>query len=76
MATSTNGNIYCSYVKQKTCIQLDRNGTKAAAITWGEMKKEAAPYFPYSVCLDRPFVFAIVDNQSGLPLFLGVIRTL
>ena len=76
MATSTAGNIYCSCVKQKTCIQLDRNGTKAAAITWGEMKNESAPYFPYSVCLDRPFVFAIVDNQSGLPLFLGVIRTL
>jgi len=30
----------------------------------------------FEVKLNRPFVFAIVHNESGLPLFLGVVNTL
>ena len=68
------GNLYCSGVFQKTFIQVDRNGTKAAAITWGENKCEAAaPLEPKRVHLDRPFVYAIVDTETGLPLFVGVV---
>ena len=68
------GNLYCSGVWQKAFIQVDRNGTKAAAVTWGEVKCEsAAPMDTRYVYLDRPFVYAIVDNNTGLPLFLGVV---
>ena len=27
---------------------------------------------PYSVCLNRPFVYMIVDTETNLPLFIGV----
>jgi len=67
--------IYCSEVSQKTFIQVDRNGTKAAAITWGMMKSEACPN-EYYVILDRPFIYSIVDNNTGLPLFIGVVSNL
>ena len=70
-----SGNLYCSGVYQKTFIEVNRHGTKAAAITWGENKCESAVQIvePKYVYLDRPFVYAIVDTKTGLPLFVGVV---
>ena len=69
--------LYCALVKQKTFIQHDRNGTKAAAITIGGMKcMSAAPAEPLYITLDRPFVYAIIDNTHKLPLFLGAVTNL
>lgn len=69
--------LYCALVKQKTFIQHDRNGTKAAAITIGGMKcTSAAPAEPLYITLDRPFVYAIIDNTHKLPLFLGAVTNL
>ena len=66
--------LYCEVVKQKTMIELDRNGTKAAAITWAGMKAmSAAPAEPLYITLDRPFVYAIIDNANNLPIFLGAV---
>ena len=77
IGSAAEGNLYCSGVFQKTYIEVNRHGTKAAAITWGENKAEAAePLEPKRVYLDRPFVYAIVDNATGLPLFLGVVTEL
>ena len=77
IGTSPMGNLYCDGVYQKTFIQVDRNGTKAAAITWGTNRgKESAPAEPKYVYLNRPFVYAIVDNATGLPLFVGVVADL
>ncbi len=69
--------LHCSYVKQKAFIQVDRNGTKAAAVTIGGFKvMSAAPLDPLYITLDRPFVYAIVDNEYKLPLFLGMVSAL
>lgn len=66
--------LYCSDIAQKTMIDVNRNGTKAAAVTWAEMTNGSAPMSPaYQVHLTRPFVFAIVDNATGVPLFLGAV---
>ena len=74
---NAGGNLYCSYIKQKTFIQVDRNGTKAAAITWGDTKTTSfSPEEPHVVILDRPFVYAIVDNATSIPLFIGVVSNL
>jgi len=75
IGASNRGNIYCSEVRQKTYIQVDRNGTKAAAITWGGMKNTAIAE-PKRVYLNRPFVYAIVDNETHLPIFIGVVTNL
>lgn len=69
--------IFCSSVEQKTFIDVSRNGTKAAAVTWISLEcGSAAPMESYTVILDRPFVYAIVDNATGLPLFIGVVSHL
>ena len=68
---------FCSEVGHKTFIELDRHGTRAAAITWGINKATAAmPEEDRTVILDRPFICMIVDSESGIPLFLGVISNL
>ena len=76
LGSSSLGGIYCSEVCQKVFIQVDRNGTKAAAVTWGGMKDMAMEEEPLRVVLDRPFVYAIVDNATGLPIFIGVVTKL
>jgi len=77
LGTSPEGNIYCGLFKQKTHIRLDRFGTKAGSLTVGGMFPEsAAPDKIKNVNLDRPFVYAIVDNENRLPLFLGCVTNL
>ena len=72
----TAGGLYCGKIMQKTVIDVSRNGTKAAAVTRGDIKDESAPMGQREVYLTRPFVFAIVDNATGVPLFLGAVTRL
>ncbi len=68
-----DGNLFCSAIEQKTFIDVSREGTKAAAVTWAITDEASAELFqPINIFLDRPFVYAIVDNATGLPLFVGV----
>lgn len=71
-------NIYINRVLHKTHIEVDRNGTKAAAATVVEMDKETCSEISQveEIVLDRPFIYAIVDIQTGLPIFLGVVNAL
>lgn len=75
MAVSSRGNIYVSSVAQKCFIEVDAAGTRAAAVTDIAVSDECAPEFEEmkTVRLDRPFVFAIVDDRCGVPVFLGVV---
>lgn len=68
---STAGNIYIGNVKHKTFICVDEAGTKAGAVTNVAMKDLCAVY--RTVTLDRPFVYMIIDNQTNLPIFMGVV---
>ncbi len=63
-------------VIHKTRIELSRSGTKAAAATVVAVTESAAigDYeLPVRIYLDRPFMFAIVDNETGLVLFVGIV---
>ena len=63
----------------KAHIELDRKGTKAAAATAVMVAVATAPGVRYeikTVCLDRPFVFAIMNNETRLPIFTGVVNHL
>ncbi len=69
---------HCSEMEQISYIEVSRNGTKAAAISWGGIKGDSAadPFEPKYVTLDRPFLYAIVDVETGFPLFLGTVSQL
>jgi serpin B len=72
---SSAGNLFISKVLHKTFIEVDEIGTRAAAVTVVEVNDESAGDEPMYVTLDRPFVFAIVDNATNLPVFLGTFIT-
>ena len=76
LGTSDEGNIYISRVLHKTFIQVDEEGTKAGAATAVEAAAEGAALYPHSVLLNRPFVYMIVDLETGLPIFLGALTAL
>ncbi len=76
MGSSTGGNLYISSVLHKTYLSLDESGTKAGAATTVVVEESAALAAPKTVCLDRPFVYMIVDCQHNLPVFLGVVTDL
>lgn len=69
-----DGDIYFDEVIHKTYIELDENGTKAAAATAVTTKN--AVEVEEAVCLDRPFMFAIIDTEYDVPLFIGAVNTL
>ena len=76
MATLKDGNLAISAVLQKTFIDVNEAGTKAAAVTAiGEAGSTATPDEPEvrEVILDRPFVYFIIDNMTLTPLFAGVL---
>lgn len=66
-----------SQVVHKTYIELDKDGTKAAAVTMvGIEATSAGPSNdPIRLYFDRPFIFAITDNETGMPLFIGTLVT-
>ncbi|MBP8968207.1 MAG: serpin family protein [Lachnospiraceae bacterium] len=71
-------NAYIGRVLHKTFIDVNREGTRAAAVTAIETLDGCAAITepPVTVYLDRPFVYGIVDNATGLPVFLGTINQL
>ena len=74
MGTSSLGNLFIDEVLHKTFISVDARGTRAGAATVVEIVPESAPMEePKMVRLNRPFVFAIVDNATNLPLFIGTV---
>ena len=70
--------IFIGYVVHKTFIDLDENGTKAAAATLVAMNDGEAfePEDQKKVILDRPFVYCIIDTQTSVPVFIGVLNSL
>ncbi len=64
-------------VIHKTHIEVDREGTKAAAATAIHMTLSLSvkeTNVRYVRC-DRPFAYAIVDMDTGLPVFLGTVAS-
>ena len=71
--------VWIGNVLHKTHIEVDSVGTRAAAVTVIEMDRcmAVAPVEdPVKVILDRPFIYGIIDNETGLPVFLGCVNSL
>jgi serpin B len=64
-----------SFVKQKTYVAVNEQGTEAAAVTAIGVRAMAMRMEPppFHFVVDRPFFMAIRERQSGLILFLGAI---
>ena len=61
-----------SEVKHKTFIEVNEEGTEAAAVTSVEVSMTAMPE-RFTMIVDRPFFFTIVDDLTGTILFMGSV---
>ena len=68
--------LHISEVRQICRIEVAEQGTRAAAITVVAEPGSPAAETSRTVILDRPFVYAIIDCQTNLPLFLGTVTSL
>jgi serpin B len=62
--------LYISFVKQNSFVDVNEEGTEAAAVTTVGIVPTSAPV---PIRIDRPFVFAIRERLSGTILFMGKI---
>jgi serpin B len=67
--------LFVSEVKQKSFVEVNEEGTEAAAITTVNMKLWAMPVPRkiFEMIVDRPFLFVIADDQTKSVLFMGMI---
>ncbi|AAM24765.1 serpin B [Caldanaerobacter subterraneus subsp. tengcongensis MB4] len=76
LGKSDIGNLYISEVLHKTFISVDELGTKAGAVTSVDITAAGIPVNFKTVKLNRPFIFAIIDNSTNLPIFIGTVLSL
>jgi serpin B len=65
--------LFITRVEQKTFVDVNEEGTEAAAATAVGIGATSAPP---AMVVDRPFVFAIRERLSGTLIFLGVMNEL
>jgi serine protease inhibitor len=67
--------VYIAKVQHKTFLEVNEEGTEAAAASLVEMRVRGMRIEPepFQMIVDRAFVFAIVDDRTGSLLFLGSI---
>ena len=65
------GGLFISEVKHKAFVQVDEEGTEAAAVTVVIVSRGSASDVVMRV--NRPFLFVIRENHSGTLLFMGKI---
>ncbi len=68
--------LYISSVGHKTFVEVNEEGTEAAAVTDVAVGATSAPIQPkerLEFVANRPFLYAIVDKQTGTVLFLGIM---
>ena len=76
--TASSVPVFISYLTHKAVVEVNEEGTEASTgsfiffdATPTTQAAESVPPIPFIV--DRPFFFAIRDNQTGTVLFMGVV---
>lgn len=69
--------LFISQIKQQVKVNVDENGTEAAAVTYipmcGCCPPEVKPE-PVVMTVNRPFIFEIAEDTTNTILFTGVIN--
>lgn len=76
MGTADSGYPICiNLVRQKAVVKVDEEGTEAAAVTECVMVDTCAliEKEPIEVCFNRPFGYMIMDMETQIPLFMGIM---
>ncbi|HZL77686.1 MAG TPA: serpin family protein [Candidatus Limnocylindrales bacterium] len=67
--------LFLSEVKQKSFVEVNEEGTEAAAVTTVTLRAMAVmrPEKPFEMVLDHPFFFVIGDKTTHSILFMGIV---
>ena len=71
MTGGVNKGLYVSQVVHKAYVEVNEEGAEAAAATATTMILVSAEPPPEKFTCDRPFMFLIRDNLTGMILFSG-----
>lgn len=67
------GGVFISEVRHKTFVDVNEEGTEAAAVTSVEFSRTSVGGDGFFMRVDRPFIFAMREKNSGSFLFMGKI---
>ncbi len=65
------GDLWIGQIKHRAFVEVNEEGTEAAAATAVEMVTKSAPVRDLVFRADHPFTFLIRDNETGTILFIG-----
>jgi len=68
--------VFISEAQQRTFVEVNEEGTEAAAATMLTIKSslaESRPPKPFEMIVDRPFLCVIEHTESKSILFMGII---
>ncbi|MEN8117442.1 MAG: serpin family protein [Bacteroidota bacterium] len=70
-----NGNLFIDYVKHKTFIEVNEEGTEAAAVTIVAVERTSVGG-PQNILfyVNRPFMYVITEKDTGAILFIGTVK--
>lgn len=64
--------LYVENVLHKVYIQVGERGTKAGAVSMVKNLRKSSTSI--NLLFNRPFIYAVVDNETNLPLFIGIMQ--
>lgn len=68
--------LFISDVTHKAVIEVNEEGSEAAAATVVVLTSASAPIEPKVFIADRPFIFLITDDVTGTILFMGKVLSI
>jgi len=74
VAPLTDGRLFITKAIQKAVVEVDEEGTKAAAATGVVVSVTAYNPNRFTLIANRPFFFVIRHNATGAILFMGIVR--
>jgi len=70
----SDASIYVNFVKQNTFVEVDEEGTEAAAVTTiAIFETVSMPQQPRQFIVDKSFIFAIRERTTNTLLFIGQV---
>ena len=68
------GGLFIGFVKHKTFVDVNEEGTEAAAVTIVSIERLSAGPQNIPFYVNKPFVFAITEKDTGAILFIGEVK--
>src|SRR5262249_5997757 len=71
----SNSRLYLSKIEHQSFVEVNEQGTEAAAVTTGIVSMSAVLNEPppFQMVVDRPFLFVISDQKTKSILFMGMV---